>query len=134
MGCVKISSWGWVKLRKIFIPIFVLTLLLMIPITQAQIKTNDSIKIEKIESDTRDIKDIVEKIFRSTDTKISIGATAYAIGDEALIHAKVFEGETSESVQDAFVDYQIFFPNRSCWILICTEKIFSRYSIFLASW
>jgi hypothetical protein len=53
----------------------------------------------------------VDDIYEVTKTEISVGATDYVVGDEALIHARV--SENLIPVTDAFCDYEVFYPNRS---------------------
>lgn len=104
---------------KILLAVFMFSIMMM-PLSQAQKELNDTEKISAIENDTKEIvkitdeiKLLVDRILKTTDFKVSIGATAYAIGDEANLHAKVFEASASESINDGFCDYQIFFPNNT---------------------
>jgi hypothetical protein len=68
--------------------------------------TEDCEKIKEVE-----MYQLINKVLYNTKATISVGATDYSVGDEALVHAKV--DENFEPVFDAFCDYQIFYPNRT---------------------
>lgn len=100
---------------KILMP-FVISFMVLIymPLAEAQIidpdpVIEDSDTVKGIDAKTDDIKEIVSKIQENTKIEVSVGATEYTVGDEAIIHVKV--SEAGIPIDDAFCDALVFYPN-----------------------